>query len=229
MRRSLQFSAALVVTLAFASAAVAQDRWDSQVAALEAAARVTPHQKGEVLFIGSSTIHRWDVASSFPDLRTINQGIDGTELADAVKYTERLILPFEPRVVVVYAGDNDIAGGKTSEEVAIQFERLTARILNRLPQSRIVFIGLKPSIQRWAQVDRMRAANDLIRGICAKDDRIAYVDVDGPMLGWDERPRRELFVEDGLHLSAEGYRLWTALLRPFVAAPPVSTTANVAR
>lgn len=225
MRRSLQFSAALVVTLAVASPSVAQDRWEPQVAALETAARTTPHQKGEVLFIGSSSVHRWDIASSFPEVRTINQGIDGTELADAVRYADRLILPFEPRVVVVYAGDNDIASGKTSEEVAIQFERLTTKILTRLPQSRIVFIGLKPSIQRWTQVDRMRAANELIRSICSHDDRIAYVDVDGPMLGWDERPRQELFVEDGLHLSAEGYRLWTTLVRPFIAVPPVNTTA----
>jgi lysophospholipase L1-like esterase len=225
MRGSLRVSAALVVvTLACASAALGQDRWEPQVAALEAAARSSQHQKGEVLFVGSSSIHRWDIASSFPELKTINQGIDGTELADTVKYADRLILPFEPRVVVVYAGDNDIASGKTSEEVAVQFERLTARILSKLPQTRIVFIGLKPSILRWTQIDRMRAANDLIKAICSHDDRIGYVDVDGPMLGWDERPRRELFVEDGLHLSAEGYRLWTTLLRPFVATA-VTTTA----
>ncbi len=225
MRRSLQLSAALVVTLAFASPSVAQDRWEPQVAALEANNRLTPNQKGGVLFIGSSSIHRWDIAASFPEVRTINQGIDGTELGDAVRYTERLILPLEPSVVVVYAGDNDIASGKTSEDVAIQFERLVAKILSRLPQTRIVFIGLKPSIQRWTQVDRMRAANDLIRGICSHDDRIAFIDIDGPMLGWDEKPRRELFVDDGLHLSAEGYRLWTTLVRPFVAPPPVTSAA----
>jgi lysophospholipase L1-like esterase len=228
MRRSVRIPAALVVALAFASPSLAQDRWEPQVAALEAAARTTPHQKGEVLFVGSSSIHRWDVAAAFPEVRTINQGIDGTELSDAVKYADRLILPFEPRVVVVYAGDNDIAGGRTSEEVAVQFERLAARILSRLPQTRIVFIGLKPSILRWSQVERMRATNEMIRAFCAHDDRIAFVDVDGPMLGWDERPRRELFVEDGLHLSAEGYRLWTSLVRPFLV-PTAITTSTAAR
>jgi lysophospholipase L1-like esterase len=226
MRRGICAPAALLIALTLASPSLAQDRWEPQVAALEAAARTSLHQKGEVLFVGSSSIHRWDLAASFPAVRTINQGIDGTELSDAVKYVDRLIVPFEPRVVVVYAGDNDIAGGRTSEEVVVQFERLTSRILSRLPQTRIVFIGLKPSLLRWSQVDRMRATNDKIRAFCTRDDRIAFVDVDGPMLGWDERPRRELFLDDGLHLSAEGYRLWTTLLRPFLMPPPVLTTAG---
>jgi lysophospholipase L1-like esterase len=226
MRRSIWASAALLIALTLASPSWAQDRWESQVAALEAAARTPLHQKGEVVFVGSSSIHRWDLTASFPGVRTINQGIDGSELSDAVKYVDRLIVPFEPRIVVVYAGDNDIAGGRTSEEVVVQFERLSARILTRLPQTRIVFIGLKPSILRWSQVDRMRATNDMIRAFCMRDDRIAFVDVDGPMLGWDERPRRDLFVDDGLHLSAEGYRLWTTLVQPFLMPPPVLTTAG---
>jgi lysophospholipase L1-like esterase len=100
--------------------------------------------------------------------------------------------------------------------VAVEFERFTFAVHAKLPQTRIVFIGLKPSIQRWAQVHRMRAANDLIRQFCEHDDRLAFVDVDGPKLGWDEKPRRDLFLEDGLHLSAQGYALWNVLVRPFL-------------
>jgi len=98
----------------------------------------------------------------------------------------------------------------------VEFERFAFNVWAKLPQTRIVFIGLKPSPQRWSQIHRMRAANTLIRQFCEHDDRLAFLDVDGVMLGWDEKPRKELFVEDGLHLSAQGYQLWSTLLKPFL-------------
>ena len=110
----------------------------------------------------------------------------------------------------------DIDAGQTSEDVAVQVERFIKSIHAKLPQARIVFIGIKPSPQRWLTIDRARATNEMIRAICSRDDRVAFLDVDGVMLGWDEKPRRELFAEDGLHLSPQGYQLWTTLLRPFL-------------
>jgi lysophospholipase L1-like esterase len=150
------------------------------------------------------------------DLKIINRGIDGTELADALKYVDRLVLRYEPRLVVLYAGDNDISFGKLSEQVGVDFERFVRAVHAKLPQTRILYIGVKPSLLRWIQIDRMRLANQVIRAICERDDRLAFLDFDGLMLGWDEKPRRELFVEDGLHLSPLGYQLWTSVLRPYL-------------
>jgi lysophospholipase L1-like esterase len=208
-----------------ASAQQATDRWEKDIAAYESADRATPPPKGEIVFVGSSSILRWDVGASFPDLQIINRGFGGSELSDSVRYADRIVIPYQPRVVVVYAGDNDIGGGRTSEQVVVEAEKFVSKVRAKLPEARIVFIGLKPSILRWTQVDRMRMTNDMLRAFCERDDRVAFVDVDGPMLGWDERPRRELFVEDGLHLSAEGYRLWTTLVRPFLTPlQPVLST-----
>src|SRR5215203_5626091 len=136
-------------------AAVAQqpERWEKELAAFDAADKAAPPPQGQVVFIGSSSIQRWDLAKSFPDLKAINRGIAGSELGDAVRLVDRLVLAYSPRLVVVYAGDNDIAGGRTSEDVVVQLERLVSRIHGSLPQTRIVFIGLKPSILRWSQVD----------------------------------------------------------------------------
>jgi lysophospholipase L1-like esterase len=211
--------------------AVAQqtpDRWEKDIAAFEAADRVSPPPRGEIVFVGSSSILRWDTAAWFPDLTIINRGFGGSDLSDAVRYADRIVIPYAPRLVVVYAGDNDIASGSTSEQVVVEAERFVRKVRAKLPDTRIVFIGLKPSILRWTQVDRMRAMNAMLRAFCERDDRVAFVDIDGPMMGWDEKPRRELFVEDGLHLSAEGYRLWSVLVRPFLAPPaagPSSVTA----
>jgi lysophospholipase L1-like esterase len=194
------------------------DRWEKYVAAFEAADTASPPPRGEIVFAGSSTMQRWDVASYFPDLKIINRGIGGTELADAVRYADRLVIKHEPRLVVLYAGDNDIGFGKLSEQVAADFERFVKAVHAKLPQTRILYIGVKPSLLRWMQIDRMRLANQVIRAICERDDRLAFLDFDGLMLGWDEKPRPELFVEDGLHMSPQGYQLWSTVLRPYLTS-----------
>jgi hypothetical protein len=127
MRATLILLSAL---LAASSAAAQQqaDRWEKYVAAYEEADRTSPAPKGETVFVGSSTIRRWDVGSYFPGLKIINRGIDGTELADAVRYIDRLVLRYEPRLVVVYAGDNDIGYGKLSEQVSVDFERFVRAV-----------------------------------------------------------------------------------------------------
>ena len=228
LRRAVVFGivAAGLAAAPAAAQPVATDRWEKDIAAFEAADRVSPPRPGGIVFVGSSSIRRWDTATSFPDLQIINRGFGGSELADSVRYADRIIIPYQPRLVVVYAGDNDISVGKLSEQVVVEAERLVSKVRAKLPDTRFVFIGLKPSILRWTQVDRMRATNQMLRAFCERDDRVAYVDVDGPLLGWDEKPRRELFVEDGLHLSAEGYRLWTVLVRPFLVPPATLTSGS---
>ena len=212
--------AAAFVLVATASAAqVTGGRWEAEVAAYDAADRASPPPSGEIVFVGSSSIKLWDLQKSFPDLKTINRGIIGSQLADAVRFADRLVIPYKPRIVVVYAGDNDIDGGATSEQVAVQFERFDRTVRAALPGVRVIFIGIKPSLQRWDVIERTRLANALIRAYATHDDGVAFVDVDNAMLGWDEQPRRELFVSDGLHLTPEGYGLWTTLLRPLLVAP----------
>jgi len=210
--------ALLIAAIAVAglSAQSPAERWTKALADFDAADHAAPPPPGDVVFLGSSTIVNWDLAKAFPAIRTLNRGVWGSSLYDAVQRIDRLVLPYAPRLIVVYAGDNDINSGATSEQVAVEFERFAFTVWAKLPQTRIVFIGLKPSPQRWLQVHRMRAANMLIRAFCEHDDRLAFVDVDGVMLGWDEKPRKDLFVEDGLHLSDQGYQLWNTLLRPFL-------------
>jgi lysophospholipase L1-like esterase len=213
-----------------AAPAAAQDRWEKDISAFETSDRVSPPPRGEIVFVGSSTIKYWDLAASFPEFKTINRGFGGSEMADSTRLVERIVVPYSPRVVVVYAGDNDMMN-TPSEEIAIQFERFVRAVHAKLPDTRILYIGIKPSLLRWAQVDRMRAVNTMIRHFCERDDRVGYVDTDQVMLGWDEKPRKELYVADGLHLTPLGYQILTALVRPYLAAavaatpPPVISSA----
>lgn len=227
-RRVVLPAAAVMVLLTGGHVTAQQpDRWEKDIAAFEAADRTSPPPKGEIVFVGSSTIRLWDVKTHFPEMKIINRGFGGSQLSDAIRYAERIVLPYEPRLIVVYAGDNDISAGETSEQVAVDFERFVRVVHDKLPATRILYLGIKPSILRWTQVDRMRMANEIIRAHCARDDRLAFLDFDDVMLGWDEKPRRELFVEDGLHLSAEGYRIWSAILRPFLTLPAADASSRL--
>jgi lysophospholipase L1-like esterase len=188
--------------------------WESDMRKFDEADRRSPLPRNEILFIGSSSIARWNVNKSFPQLKTINHGFGGSIMADSAEYVERAVLPYTPRIVVLYAGDNDIAAGVTPQQVEAQFERFVTKVHGPLPQTKIVVISIKPSLLRWAVMDRMRVANSLIKSYCAAHGPCEYVDVDPLMLGPDGKPRPELFVEDGLHMTPEGYRIWTAALLP---------------
>jgi lysophospholipase L1-like esterase len=133
-----------------------------------------------------------------------------------VTHIDLLVIKHQPRVVVFSAGDNDLAAGKTPQQVADEFKTFVAKLRAARPATMVAFIGIKPSIQRWGLIQKIRDANALIREYCDADDRLGFVDGDGPMLGWDAQPRKDLFIQDGLHLSPKGYELWTALVRPFV-------------
>jgi lysophospholipase L1-like esterase len=189
-------------------------RWEKAISAFDEMDAREPPPKGGVVFVGSSSMRLWDLKESFPELRAINRGFGGSQLADAVHFAERIVLKHRPRMVVVYSGDNDLNAGKTPGRVADDFKALVRKVHSELPRARIVFIAIKPSLKRWSIVEQVRAANERIRAICEEDERLAFVDVFTPMLGPDGTPRPELFVDDGLHLSEAGYALWTELVGP---------------
>jgi lysophospholipase L1-like esterase len=192
------------------------DAWAQAMLAFERQDREAPPPADGVVFVGSSSIRLWDLAKYFPGLPAINRGFGGSQIVDSANHIDLLVIRHKPRAVVFYAGDNDLAAGKTPRQVAADFRMFVAKLWAARPATPVAFIGIKPSIQRWSLIGKAREANALIRQYCDGDDHLAFVDVDGPMLGWDARPRKDLFVEDGLHLSPKGYELWTALVRPFL-------------
>ena len=119
-------------------------------------------------------------------------------------------------MIVFYAGDNDIAGGKTPERVFADYQAFVAKIHKLLPKTKIAFVAIKPSISRWRLIELMRKANQMIEELSSKDELLEYVDVDAPMIGDDGQPRKELFLKDGLHMTDAGYKIWTDLVMPHV-------------
>ena len=206
---------ALVLAPPYAFTTAQADKWVKEMAAFEEQDRKDP-ALGGVVFVGSSSIRLWDLAKSFPGVPALNRGFGGSAIPDSVSHADLLVIKHKPSIVIFYAGDNDIAGGHTPQQVFADYKAFVAKVHAALPATRIAFIGIKPSIQRWALVDKVRAANMLVREYAATDERLGFVDVDGPMLGWDEKPRKDLFIADGLHMTPKGCELWTTLVRPFV-------------
>ncbi len=188
------------------------ERWEKAINAFEAKDRANPPQQGGILFIGSSSIRMWKTGKWFPDKGIINRGFGGSQIEDSIHFADRIVFPYAPRTIVLYAGDNDIAAGKTGQKVWRDFMVFVRRVHEKLPKTRIVFIAIKPSISRWKFAPEMLRANRLIRKQCELIDYLAYADIWTPMLGGDGKPRADLLIKDGLHLNDEGYRLWTQIV-----------------
>jgi len=208
MTSATLFFAAITLTAATA------DRWESDIAAYEAMDRKSPPVQDGIVFIGSSSVRLWDVRKSFPDLPVVNRGFGGSQLADSVRYADRILIPYRPKTVVLYAGDNDLAAGKSPEQVLADYKAFAAKVHGALPDTRIVYVAVKPSPKRWALIEKIRETNRLIRAAAEQDPRQVFVDVEKPMLTAEGQPRAELYRPDELHLNEEGYKLWTELVRP---------------
>ena len=170
---------------------------------------------GSIVFAGSSSIAMWGtLEKDFGYVPVLNRGINGSTLADNVQSADRIVLPYKPPLVVIYAGENDLVQGETPERVLNSYQAFTSIVHRKLPATRIVFVSIKPSIARDSLMGKIRETNRLISNFTRTDKRLGYVDVFTPMLDASGRPRRELFLEDGLHMNARGYSIWRAKITP---------------
>jgi CubicO group peptidase (beta-lactamase class C family)/lysophospholipase L1-like esterase len=192
-------------------------KWETEIAAYEAADRNNPPPKGGILFIGSSTIRLWKtLAQDFAGHDVINRGFGGSTIADSTHFASRIIFPYEPKQIFLRAGGNDIHAGRLPEQVANDFADFVRVVHSRLPNVEIVYIAVNPAPARWGENDKYIALNSKIRELALHMPRVSYVDAYDISLTTDGRARPELFVADKLHFGPMGYKLLAERVRPYL-------------
>jgi lysophospholipase L1-like esterase len=231
MKRASGFALLLIVgnltTLAGDSFVQAQDerranpdpqRFAAEIRAFDTWDRKNSVPRDAILFVGSSSIRLWPTAQSFPDLTVVNRGFGGSHISDVIHFADQAAFKYQPRTIVFYAGDNDLADGKSPQQVADDFQSFVKRVHERLPNARIYFLSIKPSVARWRLWPKMQEANGLIQKMADADERLDVIDVSPPLLDENGQPRADMLVGDGLHLNEEGYRAWTRIVAPILSA-----------
>jgi lysophospholipase L1-like esterase len=205
-------------------------KWEKEIAAFEEADRRDPPKKGGVLFIGSSTIKRWTtLAQDFPDHHVINRGFGGSQIADSTHFADRIIFPYAPSKVFLRAGGNDLHAGLTPVQVAQDFAEFVQVVHDRLPNTEVLYVPVNPAPARWGEADKNRELNRLIRSMALSMPFVGYVDAEGFTVSTTGKPRVELFVEDQLHLNADGYKLLADEVRPYLPVVRKGETTPTSR
>jgi hypothetical protein len=196
------------------------DRFAAQVAEYESEDRAHPPPKGAILFAGDSQFYRWKtIHEDLAGYTLINRGIDSFQLEHLIQYADRLVLPYEPRLIVLHVGGNDVHNGKSPERVLADFRTLVTKIRARYPRVRIVFSSITPGPGRWGEAPQRIATNQALSDYIATQPDLGYIDLWNAMLTKDGKPREDLWVEDRVHPNHAGYLLRVGLTKPFLGPP----------
>ncbi len=191
------------------------DLWEKEIAAFVQIDKSEFPKKSGVLFVGSSSIRMWkNMVEDFRDFSVINRGFGGSQFEDVNFYAPQIVLPYKPKLIVLYAGENDITDGKTPEIILEDFKKFVSLVHKNLPKTRIIFISLKPSPSRWNFAAKFQKANGFIKAETEKDKRLLFVDVWEKMLDINGEPRKDIFQDDKLHMNSAGYKIWRETLLP---------------
>ena len=193
-------------------------RYDADIAAFTTWDRKNSTPDDAVLFVGSSSIRFWPTAVYFSNRKVVNRGFGGAHISDVNHFVQETVFSHDPSVVVFYAGDNDVWAGKREAQILDDFVEFVSAVQAESTNTPIVFVSLKPSPSRWSVWAEMQAANQTIRSLVDGDPFLHYADVATPMIGNDGVPIPGLFLDDGLHLNAEGYGVWTDVVKTVLLA-----------
>jgi lysophospholipase L1-like esterase len=176
-----------------------------------------PPPKNGVVFIGSSSIGLWKtLQTDFPEHNVINRGFGGSQLSDSVRYAHLIVSPYQPKMVVLFAGTNDLSSGKKAETVFEDFKAFVEKVRIGSPRLKVAYISVSPAPSRWNLIEEIKKTNRLIEEYSKADKNLVYVDVFSKMLDAQGGPRPELFVEDRLHMNPDGYAIWTQVVAPIL-------------
>src|SRR5690554_3882841 len=211
------FLTAFLLGLGFHAQAQDPLRFQKEVEQINEKYPTNIQRENLVLFTGSSSIKMWnDLAGYFPAHEVINAGFGGSQTFELLHYVNELVLDYKPKKVFIYEGDNDISSGKSSTEIILTMHQLVETIDAALPGVEILLIAAKPSISRWHLKDKYVDLNQHFKEYSELFDNVEYVNIWDTMLDAEGSPKREIFLEDNLHMNKAGYDLWAEVVKKFM-------------
>jgi len=200
-----------------------QQRFASKVQEYEAADRAHPAPLHAILFAGDSQFYRWKtIHQDLPGYTLINRGIDSFQLEHLIQYVDRLIVPYQPRLIVLHVGGNDVHNGKSPERVLADLKTFVARVRVKLPEVPILFSSITPGPGRWDEAPQRMATNRVLRDYIATQPDLEFIDLWDAMLTPDGKPREDLWVEDRVHPNHAGYLIRVQLTLPLLGQPDIA-------
>ena len=225
MHSLIRSAAVLGVLALFSGLALAQsakaDRFEAQVLAYEAEDKASPPPAGAILFIGDSQFFRWKtIHEDLAGYTVINRGIDSFQIPDLIRYADRLVTPYRPRLIVMHVGGNDVHHGRQSpEQILVAFQSFVRKVRAVYPDVPIIFSSLTPGPGRWDEAAQRVEVNRVLREYIETQPDLRFVDLWSAMLTRDGQPREELWVEDRVHPNHAGYLLRVKLTKPLLGKP----------
>ena len=182
-------------------------------------------RKGEIVFYGASNFRLWtEMENDLSEYKVQNHGFGGSTDKLLVQYADRILYPYEPKIVFFQTGSNDYVElpGTDAEKVAAcmayKQEMFTA-FHEQLPEAKLVVMSglLLPGRSQYTALTR--EINRQLSALCADHaDYMIFVDAED-MTFDGERYAEELFISDKIHLNHAGQLCWSeGYIRPALEA-----------
>jgi lysophospholipase L1-like esterase len=194
------------------------DKFESAILEYEKQDQKNGHQPGAVLFTGSSSIRMWkSLADDMAPIPVLNRGFGGSTIPEVTYYADRILLPHQPKIIVFYCGENDLSNDEAKSDLALKsFKQFHTYMKKNLPETKVFFIAIKPSISRWHYWTKMSEANEKIEKFINRKDNYFFVDTASGMLDENGTVLQDIFIKDNLHMNEKGYDIWTKILKPIL-------------
>lgn len=218
MKKTILITILLTIFLSASIAQVAPPYWND-IVAFRKLDSIQPPPVNPVLFVGSSSFTMWkDVNAYFPGYPVVNRGFGGSTLLDQIRYAYDVILPYKPKQVIIYCGENDLAADAavSAADIVKRFKTLFEIIRINLPESIIDYVSIKPSPSRKNITNKMIESNTEIKAFLQNEKRAGYIDIYSSMIDTKGNPKAGLFLQDSLHMKPEGYKIWGKIILPYL-------------
>ena len=180
--------------------------------------------QGQIVFIGDSITDFYPLDTYYSNLplATYNRGIAGDVTSGVYRRLKTSLFDIAPSKIVLLIGINDINIGQTVEGIVVNYTSILQEIKENLPSAQVFCISVLPmnetvkayGVDLDTATARIKALNDNILTLAGKQG-YTYVELFSHLADENDHLLAS-YSDDGLHLNANGFAIWTSVLKPYL-------------